>query len=151
MFGGSYWIMASPPISYDSIPRPLYHYSLPLYMGISLILYLLASRLVLPARRWKVQWTEWVLALVFLTGFAGLVTLGYALTSHRYEKILIITPTAIPTPLPEILPVQPTLEIPPGNNKIPPAEMPTPTTENIPTIQDLFLVADNWGGDLWTG
>jgi hypothetical protein len=61
MFGGTFWIMASPPISYDSIPRPLYHYSLPLYLGLSLVLYLLSSRLVLPTRRWHIRWSEWVL------------------------------------------------------------------------------------------
>lgn len=118
MFGGTYWIMASPPISFDSIPRPLYHYSLPLYLATSLVLYLLASRLVLPARRWQIRWHEWVLALVVLLGFTGILALGYLLTTSRYENILIVSPS----PTPAILPAAPGAEQLPEDNKLPPAD-----------------------------
>ncbi len=130
MFGGTYWIMASPPISYDSIPRPLYHYSLPLYMGLSLVLYLLASRLVLPTHRWKIRWSEWVLAFVLILGFVGLIASAYVLTSPRYENIIIVSPSATPTPAPLIVPVVPELEVPPGDNKIPPTDTPIPASWN---------------------
>ncbi|OGO34650.1 MAG: hypothetical protein A2Z16_09455 [Chloroflexi bacterium RBG_16_54_18] len=130
MFGGTFWIMASPPISYDSIPRPLYHYSLPLYLGLSLVLYLLASRLVLPTRRWNIRWSEWVLALVVILGFIGIITSAYVLTSPRYENIIIVSPTVTPTPAPQIAPVVPELSYPPGDNKIPPSDTPTPTSWN---------------------
>jgi ABC-2 type transport system permease protein len=130
MFAGTYWIMAPAPISFTSIPRPLYHYSLPLFIGISLVLYLIASRLVLPNRRWKLLWTEAVTALVLILGYTGMVSLGYMLTSNRYENVLISTPTPTPTPWMENLPIIPenesTIEVPPGDNKVPPAQTPTP-------------------------
>lgn len=147
MVGGTYWIMASPPISVDSIPRPLYHYSLPLYLGISLILYLLASRLVLPARRWRIHWHEWILALVILLGFAGIVSLGYLLTSPRYENIIILAPT----PTPSILPPTPDINPVPQDNKLPPAEA-APTPASWLPHGDSFASPsiEEWKRERWT-
>lgn len=119
MLGGVYWTIASTPFSSDSIPRPLYHYSLPLYLGISLVLYLIATRLVLPTRRWRIRWSEWLLALVLISGFLGMITVGYMLTSNRYENILLLSPT--PTPVPEIMPA-------PADNKVPPTTVPAPAS-----------------------
>lgn len=94
------WIAGGPAISFTSIPRPLYHYSLPLYLGITLALYLIASRLVHPARRWQINWAEAVVGIVLIVGFLGIVTVGYAATSNRYENILLINQ---PTPTPGII------------------------------------------------
>jgi ABC-type transport system involved in multi-copper enzyme maturation permease subunit len=96
-----YWIFGAPQISMDSIPRPLYHYSLPLFLGLTLILYLIASRLVRPARRWEMRLAELLLALTLILGFVGLTALGFAATANRYENIIIETPIpvdAIPAP-----------------------------------------------------
>lgn len=146
MVGGTYWIMASPPISFDSIPRPLYHYSLPLYLGISLILYLLASRLVLPARRWRIHWHEWTLALVVLLGFTGIVSLGYVLTSPRYENIILVSPSPTPPelpPTPEISPV-------PEDNKLPPAEgTPVPASWLLPGEYFSLPHLQDWNKKHW--
>ncbi len=94
-----YWIMGTPPISQDSIPRPIYHYMLPLYLLIIILLYFLASRLVKPVRRWHIQWSEALLALVLILGLMGAISLGYLLTTNRYENIQIVetnTPTLDP-------------------------------------------------------
>lgn len=93
-----YWIFGQPQISMDSIPRPLYHYSLPLFLGLTLILYLLASRLVRPARRWQMRLAEGLLALTLVLGFAGLTALGFAATASRYENVVIETPIPVDAP-----------------------------------------------------
>jgi hypothetical protein len=47
MLGGAFgWIAGDSVISVTSIPRPVYHYSLPIYLTLTLILYLIAARLV---------------------------------------------------------------------------------------------------------
>ena len=89
MFGGMYWFWGPPNMSIDSIPRPLYHYSLPVFGFITLALYLIASRLILPTRRWRIHWSQWLMVLVILAGFLGTVAAGYAMTSNRYENIQI--------------------------------------------------------------
>ena len=101
MLGSTYWIFGSTPISMDSIPRPLYHYSLPLYGLITLILYLLATRLVLPTRRWRIQWSEALIGSILVLGYAGLVAVGYYTTANRYENVQIVQETSpAPTPAP---------------------------------------------------
>ena len=94
MFGGMYWFWGPPGMSVSSIPRPLYHYSLPIFGLITLVLYLVASRLILPTRRWRIHWSQWLMALVILAGFTGFVAAGYAMTSNRYENIRIQSSSA---------------------------------------------------------
>jgi ABC-2 type transport system permease protein len=110
-----YWIMGSPEISLTNIPRPLYHYSLPIYGAVILILYLLATRLVKPSKRWKLHWTEGLLALVFLAGYAGVIMAAYASTTNRYENVLFSTPAE----------AGPTQSLP-SDNKIPPNPVENP-------------------------
>jgi len=73
-------------ISQTHIPRPLYHYSLPLYALLSLVLYMLATRLVQPTRRWMIKRKELVVGLASLLGLAVLVAAGFLLTADRYER-----------------------------------------------------------------
>ncbi|MFM8321667.1 MAG: ABC transporter permease [Chloroflexota bacterium] len=94
-----YWIMGNPPISFDSIPRPVYHYAVPAYLFVTLVLYLLASHLVRPSRRWRLEWAEVIVGAVLALGLVGLVGLGYAATANRYENILFtVEATATPQP-----------------------------------------------------
>jgi ABC-type transport system involved in multi-copper enzyme maturation permease subunit len=132
---GMFWMLSSPlswiaggnVIGFTSIPRPLYHYSIALYVGITLVLYLLSTRLVLPARRWQLDWEEAVVALVLLLGFLGTLSIGYAATSSRYENInIIVQPTATPvlieaTPTPNEV-----QEITPAPGESVPSDGPTP-------------------------
>jgi len=56
LIGSFYWIWGTNEIGFTSIPRPLYHYSLAIYGAITIVLYLITTRLVLPTRRWRIHW-----------------------------------------------------------------------------------------------
>lgn len=101
--------------------RPLYHYTLALYGALSLVLYLLATRLVQPVRRWRIGRKGILAALAILLLFGGVVAAGFLLTANRYEwSVFGATPTpsmadllssrapapvmAVPTALPRALP-----------------------------------------------
>jgi ABC-2 type transport system permease protein len=101
------WVMGSPPISLYSIPRPIYHYSLPIYGLITLILYMITTRLVRPSNRWRITLGEAMLAIVLILGYTGIVSLGFILTSDRYENYLYAHPAEQQDISPEITPVQP--------------------------------------------
>jgi ABC-2 type transport system permease protein len=89
------------------IPRPLYHYTLPLYGAISLTLYLLATRMVRPTRHWRVSWKEVVIAAVLLVVLGGVVALAFVFTADRYAKVSVF---ATPTPVPVMIPQQAIVE-----------------------------------------
>jgi hypothetical protein len=93
-----YWITGPTPISYTSIPRPIYHYSLPLYGAITLVLYMITTRLVRPTRKWRIHWSELLVGLVLLMGYTGLVALMFGGTANRYENIILLE-EATPTPV----------------------------------------------------
>jgi ABC-2 type transport system permease protein len=82
------WMWGAPAISQTEIPRPLYHYSLPIYATITFVLYAITTRLVKLSDRWKIQWTEVLLILIVVIGFVGLVFLAYLATTSRYENFL---------------------------------------------------------------
>lgn len=84
--GGSLRLLSGSTISYAGIPRPLYHYSLPLYGGMALVLYMLSTRLVLPTHRWRLGIRQVLLALVLLLAFGGAVALAFMATAGRYEN-----------------------------------------------------------------
>ncbi len=72
-------------ITQNYIPRPLYHYSIPIFLIISVVFYFLASRLIRTTRRWKITPKE---GLIYLSLIAGVVllTLGtFYLTINNYE------------------------------------------------------------------
>jgi ABC-2 type transport system permease protein len=84
--GGDFWRLSAPVISQTSIPRPLYHYSLPLFGAITLVLYMVSTRLVQPTRRWRISRRDGLVAFGLLAGYAGLVVLAFLLTTGRYEQ-----------------------------------------------------------------
>ena len=79
------WNMGINPISQTEIPRPLYHYSLPFYLGLSLVLYLITMRLVQPTRRFRPRPREVLIGLGALILFGSLLGLAFFLTAGRYE------------------------------------------------------------------
>ncbi|MFN2199025.1 MAG: ABC transporter permease [Anaerolineales bacterium] len=139
MIGGGFspdMFFGTGPISMAGIPRPLYHYSLPIFGLVTLVLYLVTMRLVMPARRWRLGWRDMVLGLgligLYVAGVAGF----FALTSDRYENVtaqvgmpvdqvaldrIVAIEPAIPGPdiypapgaVIEVEPATPTPEIPP--------------------------------------
>jgi hypothetical protein len=135
MFGNMYWFTGSPPISQTSIPRPIYHYSLPFYGAITLVLYFLSTRLIRPSRRWRIHWSEGLLGLVLLLGYAGLVAVAFGTTSNRYENINFQVTT--PTPVPAI--VEPSSQVNPApvsqETSEPPSDFKQPSSET-PTIKN---------------
>lgn len=111
MLGNLYWFFGQTPISMNSIPRPLYHYSLPIYIGMTLLMYMLTTRLILPARRWQIHWSQVLVALVLILGFIGLLTAAYVTTTNRYEGVQI-PPTATPLSDLESMPAIENIAIP---------------------------------------
>jgi ABC-2 type transport system permease protein len=124
------------------IPRPLYHYSLPLYGAVTLILYLLATRLVRPIQRWHIGWKEALAALALFLLFGGAVVVSFASTASRYEKVSILsTPMAVPlvvsvekevivpavVPPPRPVPTEPPVAISP-------LSVPTPTPSVMQSV-----------------
>jgi hypothetical protein len=96
--GGNLGILSGSTISMVGIPRPLYHYSLPLYGAISIILYFLSTRLVRPTQRWKFTRREIVFALSILLVFGGAVGLAFLSTADRYENAGIAQTDSLPSP-----------------------------------------------------
>ncbi len=94
------WNAGTAPISQTYIPRPLYHYSLPLYFGFSMLLFMLSTRLVQPTRRWKVRRKEALVTAGTLLAFIAFLTAAFLLTANHYEWALKgktnLTPTLEP-------------------------------------------------------
>jgi ABC-2 type transport system permease protein len=114
-FGGGFGpdvFFGTGPISQTSIPRPMYHYSLALFGAISLVLYLLTTRLVQPARRWKIKPRELLVGAGLVAGYAALVALAFYSTSGHYENYLaqnqsdIAQPPGVQTSIQVAVPVQ---------------------------------------------
>ncbi len=90
-FGGLFYVlggifnMGISPVSQTSIPRPLYHYSIPFYALLSLILYMLSTRLVQPTRRWHIRRKELLIGIGTLVLFIALVVGAFFASAPRYE------------------------------------------------------------------
>jgi len=134
-----YWILGAAPVSYDSIPRPAYHFGLPLYLFITLALYLLSTRLIRPVRRWKIYWYEGLLILILLLGLLGLTSIGYLASTNRYEHIIIASPT--PTPILEMVPPIPDIESTENPDEQTLPDLATPTPEPVGLLYDARQVS----------
>lgn len=75
-------------ISFNSIPRPLYHFSLPLYGFIALILYFLSVRLITPTRRWKISRKDLLIFLSAIFLLCAIVLGLFFATTDSYEKAI---------------------------------------------------------------
>lgn len=75
-------------ISFSSIPRPLYHFSLPLYGFITLILYFLSVRLVTPTRRWKISRRDLLIFLSMIFLLCAIILSLFFATTDSYEKAI---------------------------------------------------------------
>ncbi len=104
------WNSGINPVSQTQIPRPLYHYSLPFYVGLSLVLYLLSTRLVQPFRRFQLKAKEILVGAAILAAFCALIGLGFWATSAHYEQAVNssqIAPTEAPALMGPIAPQAP--------------------------------------------
>jgi ABC-2 type transport system permease protein len=102
-FGGNLGILTGTTFSQVGIPRPIYHYSLPFFGGLSLVLYLLSTRLVRPTQRWKLTRREILVALALLLLFSGAVGLAFLSSADRYENVNIFESQAIRPPEPAVV------------------------------------------------
>jgi hypothetical protein len=90
------------------VPRPLYHYSLPLYAGLTLILYFLATWLIQPIRRWRLSWRSAGVALALLVAVGGGTALTFLSTADRYTLSAMPTPVPfMPAPMPGVAVARP--------------------------------------------
>lgn len=133
LLGGYFpWGMVEAPVGINSIPRPLYHYSLPFFGAVTLVLYLLSIRLVQPAHRWRIRWQEGLVALVLLLIYGGLVGLAFLASSDRYENYSLFNQPGSQVQVErarEVFESQPMLYPPPISE---PAVTPTPAEPHEP-------------------
>ena len=110
----------------QGVTRPLYHYTLALYATTSLGLYLLATRLVRPTRRWQIRWRDVLVVLGLFLTLAVLVVAFFVATAHRYPYS-ILQPTPTPAPVME-RPLPPAMI----ERAVPVEPMPTPAPTPMP-------------------
>lgn len=82
---GGIWNMGVSSISQTEIPRPIYHYTIPLYLFLSLILLMLSTQLIQPARRWRLRRKEVLISAGLILGLLLIVAAGFFATANRYE------------------------------------------------------------------
>jgi hypothetical protein len=106
------YMLDSSTISSVGIPRPLYHYSLPAFGALALVLYMLATRLVQPIRRWRLHWRTIVAGLVLVGAFSGAVYGAFAMTSDTYgSENIFAVPTPFPAPMDKGAFIAPAVEV----------------------------------------
>jgi len=132
--------------SVSGIPRPLYHYTLPLYGVGTLVLYLLTTRLIQPTRRWRIGWKEVAVTVALLLIFGGVVALAFFSTTDRYEKVSILAaPTPVPVPVPVIVEKEvavPVVVAPPVPTPatLPPITLADQSAIYVAVVQQLYTV-----------
>ncbi len=113
-FGPDLWF-GTPQMSIVGIPRPIYHYSLPLYGGMTVVLYLVTTRLVQPAHRWRMRVRDLLVGAGVLLVYAGCVALFFYLTANRYENVQNLTGPVdiVPPPPAQIMAaIEPAIPVP---------------------------------------
>ncbi len=128
------------PVSQVSIPRPLYHYTIPFYALLSLILILLTTRLVQPTRRWRMPRRQLLLGIGSVMVLIGLIVGGYFATARRYEwagpgKLLPTEAPAMGVFTGPMIQKQVVIAQPVGSTPTPvPTTTSTPTPASPPTV-----------------
>ncbi len=125
------------------VARPLYHYTLVLYGALSLVLYLLTTRLVQPVRRWRFGRRALLTGLAVLLLFGGVAAAAFLITANRYEWA---SGRATPTPFPRdmISSRMPAIPVPAPVATEAPAPIPTPAPraeDRGPVLADEELAA----------
>jgi ABC-type transport system involved in multi-copper enzyme maturation permease subunit len=113
--------------------RPLWQYTVALYLAVTVVLYLLTTQLVKPVRRWRIGWLgSLVVVLIAVLIFGGaLFVFGTDLGSTGWQGHTSPMPFG-PGPVPVERVAVEVVEIPP--TVVPPPE-PTPTPASFDTAQ----------------
>ncbi len=139
--GGVFYVLSGlfnmgvAPISQTNIPRPMYHYTLPFYTILSVLLYMLSTRLIQPTRQWRLRWKELLAGVVTFLVVIGLLVGGFLLTANRYEWSLPVRNGTNPDGRPAIMPL-PAQQVFPDKQVVPvmPEEnTPTPAADQTGT------------------
>jgi ABC-2 type transport system permease protein len=122
-------------------PRPVYHYTLVLYGGMSAVLYLLATRLVRPVRRWRMARREVLAIAAAGLVFVAAVVVGFVATADRYERrpgASNVRPTPAPAMVVPAAPVVAKRVVVAGEVSVEgPLDSPVATpTPNVPPLTD---------------
>jgi hypothetical protein len=119
------------------LSRPLYHYSLAFYAALSLGLYLLATRLVRPTRRWRITWKEVGTALASFLVLAAAIVVFFVATASRYQGDgLRTTHKSVPTTERPVQRVEVMVE-----REVVPIATPTPAPPPLTAIPSPTLTA----------
>jgi hypothetical protein len=107
---------------------------------LTLVLYLLAIRLIQPVRRWRLDWRAVLTALALLALLGGATALAFLVTAGRYEKWdILATPTPAP-PVPVVMERQVAIAVPPAPL---PTDTPAPTdTPQVTPVPPPILVQE---------
>lgn len=104
--------------------RPIWQYTVCLYVGLTVLFYLLSTQLIKPIRRWEFGWTE-----ALLLGAIVLVYGGGSYAVYRRDGAAAWTaPPAAPTPVPRQVAVERVVRAVPA----PPVPTPTPVEPSMP-------------------
>lgn len=109
--------------------RPLWHYTLAFDLGLSAVLYLLATRFIKPIRPWRIGRRGALVGAVLLLAYVGLSSALFY-PDIRAEQAASATPTpfpARPVPMMAIERAVPGPPPPPPPEPTPTPELPTPT------------------------
>ena len=79
--------------------RPLWHYTLAFYIGLSLILYFLATRFVKPIRPWRMHWLSVVLVVIIAILYFIISTILFYPDIKAEIAVRQGTPTPVPAPM----------------------------------------------------
>ena len=72
-------------VGLNFIPRPLYHYSLPIMGYLSIFMYALATRLLVPSRRWRVSRKDAIVFVGVIAALTAIMLAGFFSTVKNYE------------------------------------------------------------------
>ena len=114
IFLGGMFNQTLTPISQTSIPRPIYHYSLVLFSGLTFIFYLGAASLIDPTRRWRLSRRQLWNGVSVLLILAALTMGGFLTTAPHYEWYKVTgsaTPVVNPTNVPIVVPAMGTRQV----------------------------------------
>lgn len=117
--GGGYTVLGLSSV--EAPARPLWQYTAALYLGATLVLYLLTTQLVKPVRRWRIGWRGLAAALLIVVLMAGGLWVVFhtsqGSTGFRPQDAVIVE-RVVEVPLP-----------PPAVVVVEPAPMPTPAVD----------------------
>jgi ABC-2 type transport system permease protein len=113
----------------SAISRPLWQYTVTIYLAATVVLYLLTTRLIKPVRRWQIGWRGTAVTLFVMIALGGGLWLVFGTDKGSTGWQNQLEPTMVPVMSVPVMPVVvgSVVEVPP-----PLADVPTPTPAPTP-------------------